>query len=61
MRAIARFFMCDLLNQHWYEPTKYQRWLSNGENWVCRRCGKSIKTIKELEGTKGKISLATGE
>ena len=58
MKAIARYIMCDLLNQHWYEPTIYQRWVSTKENWVCRRCGKTVKTIQELEGTKGKISLS---
>ncbi len=58
MKVIARYIMCDLLNQHWYEPTIYLRWKTTGENWICQRCGKAVKTIQELEGTKGKISLS---
>ena len=57
MKAIVRFIMCDLLNQHWYKPTAYQRWLSSGENWVCKRCGKAVKSAKELVGTKGKLTI----
>jgi hypothetical protein len=57
IKAIIRFVMCDLLNQHWYEPTNYVRWQVTAENWVCRRCGKTIKSVKELNGTKGKLSF----
>ncbi|KKN69818.1 hypothetical protein LCGC14_0437640 [marine sediment metagenome] len=57
MKAIARYIMCDLFNQHWYEPTTKQRWIITGENWVCRRCGNSVKSIKELLGTKGRLTL----
>ncbi|KKN00795.1 hypothetical protein LCGC14_1134200 [marine sediment metagenome] len=57
MKAVIKFIMCDLLNQHYYESTNYQRWLSTGQNWVCRRCGKAIKSVKELKGTKGKLKF----
>ncbi len=57
MKFLIRFFMCDLLNQHYYETTIYQRWLSTGENFVCKRCGKAIKSVKELKGTKGKLKF----
>lgn len=50
--------MCDWLNQHWYIATNERRWAATGENWVCKRCGKAVKSIQELMGTKGKISLA---
>jgi len=42
---------------NWYEPTNYARWDATGENWVCRRCGKAIKSVWELIGTKGKLSI----
>lgn len=57
MKAIIRFIMCDLFNQHYYKPTNLARWEATGENWICQRCGKSIKSIKELIGTKGKLII----
>ncbi len=61
MKAIARYIMCGLLHQHWYEATNYERWMGTGENWVCKRCGKAVKSVKELKGTKGKLSLCFHE
>lgn len=49
--------MCNLLNNHWYQATNQHRWESTGDNWVCKRCGKSLKSIRDMIGTKGKITL----
>lgn len=48
MRTIARLVMCGLLNQHWYEATNYRRWLATGDNWVCKRCGNSVKSVNNV-------------
>jgi len=57
MKAIIRYVMCKVLNQHYYEPTSLERWEVMGENWVCKRCGKAVKSIRDMIGTKGKITL----
>lgn len=57
LETIRRYIMCDLLNQHWYESTYFNRWKATGENWVCKRCGKAIKSVKEMAGTKGKLTF----
>ena len=57
MNVVIRFVMCDLLNQHSYESTTYLRWKGTGDNWICKRCGKAIKSVKELKGTKGKLTF----
>ncbi len=58
IRYIICYIMCDLFNQHWYESTTLERWKRTGENWICKRCGKAVKSVQELQGTKGKISLS---
>lgn len=50
--VLIPFIMCDLFNQHYYESTIFLRWLVTGDNWVCRRCGKAIKSVKELKGSR---------
>ncbi len=50
--------MCNLLKQHWYVGTNEARWLATKENWVCRRCGKAVRSVNELIGSKGKITLS---
>lgn len=57
MKAISRYIMCDLLKRHWYEATTEKRWENTGETWVCKRCGKAVKSLREMLGTKGKLSL----
>jgi len=57
LKALKRLIFCRLLNQHYYKTTCYKRWESTGENWVCLRCGKAIKSVKELYGTKGKLKF----